>query len=383
MTFIFMILIHRMKPTFLFILILLLTACQKPKDEVKTIHIIEGKNLKLSEFIEEVSFISLPEKVNGYFFDKFIESENYFILGDIQSSLKIYILTKNFELVSIINNYGEGPDQYQTMLNIAFNEESQLVEILTLKNILRYSIAGEFINSAEVPITWINNLVHDSGDDYIMYPQNQSHAINSHTDFLVKWNPEKKTVTPIIQHKVNEGVISFKDVNNLTKHRDTIYASHVFLDTIYTLTKGELGKILLKFPKENLPLELLTYEVIESQNSLLDSDNYSYHYPLIKISDQFLLSSYVTNNSVNFFILNKLTNKVIAGSKFIDDLNLGMNWIQPKHIDNEGYFYAIHQFEYIWMKAKNSQADSQVSKYLNQLEIEPNFVVVKYKLKNF
>ena len=157
MTFIFMILIHRMKPTFLFILILLLTACQKPKDEVKTIHIIEGKNLKLSEFIEEVSFISLPEEINGYSFDKFLESENYFILGDIQSSLKIYILTKNFELVSIINNYGEGPDQYQTMLNIAFNEESQLVEILTLKNILRYSIAGEFINSAEVPITWINN----------------------------------------------------------------------------------------------------------------------------------------------------------------------------------------------------------------------------------
>ncbi|UJP66913.1 6-bladed beta-propeller [Mongoliitalea daihaiensis] len=372
-----------MKPTTIFIFILLLTACQKPKDEVKTIHIIEGKNLKLSEFIEEVSFISLPEEVNGYSFDKFLESENYFILGDIQSSLNTYILSKNFELVSIINNYGEGPGQYLTVLNLAFNEESQLVEILTIKNVLRYSIDGEFINSAEVPITWINNLVHDSGDDYILYPQNQSHAINSATDFLVKWNLEKKTVTPIIQHRVNEGVISFKDVNNLTKHRDTIYASHVFLDTIYTLTKGELGKIFLKFPKENLPLELLTYEVIESQNSLLDSDKYSHHYPLIKISDQFLLSNYVTNNAINFFILNKSTNNVIAGSTFIDDINLGMNYIQPKHIDNEGYFYTIHQFEYIWAQAKNSQTDSQISKYLNQLETEPNFVVVKYKLKNF
>lgn len=178
-------------------------------------------------------------------------------------------------------------------------------------------------------------------------------------------------------------VISTRDQNNMFKYNNAIYASHVYLDTIYVFENDKIKKIFLDFPKENLPFSILTFELLESQNSILDTDQFAFHYPFIRISDQFILSKYVVNNVIYFFIQNKYTNNVISGRKFIEDMSIGIKSINPILLDQKGNLFSVYEYEDLWARNQNGNKKTLLNDFMEKIDPNINYVLIKYKLKNF
>lgn len=242
------------------IFIITIIGCNSISNEsqiIETIQIRENQQVKLNDFIEEVEFIPLSKNIDIGLISKIVETKNFFILADLEFSFKILICDKKFNLISEINSYGEGLEEYLDIIDINFNEEKQLIEILTSKNFLQYNTNGNYVDSFNIPFFYIQSLIDISGNEYLTYSQNLELRFEIESDFLIKWNMENNEISTVSKHIKNMAVISTRDQNNMFKYNNAIYASHIYLDTIYVFENDEIKKIFLDFSKKNLPFSIL------------------------------------------------------------------------------------------------------------------------------
>ncbi|EOZ91521.1 hypothetical protein A33Q_4589 [Indibacter alkaliphilus LW1] len=330
----------------------------------------------------------MPKEIAAGFFDKVLVTEDHYIFADYDMSQKIFVLDKEFKLVSTISKYGEGPGEYQLMMAVDYNEEMEAIEILTQKNILRYSTDGKYIESVKVPFTF-GSFIHYSGDDYLIYNKNPQESTNENKSSFALWNSKSNKFSSIVTHETNELAGSFMERSNFYKFNNEIFATQIFLDTLYKIGKSnQVTRYYLNFDNKNLPYEYVKFDSKGSIQSILDNEefmkDYAFHYPTLLISDHFLIDRYIKDNIFYFFILNKGNGKVLSGDSFVNDIDSGTNYLRPLFIDNSNNLYTIHQYEELKrLTNDSSNENSRFSKFVNSLDPETGFVVVQYTLKDF
>lgn len=382
-----------MKVIYIIILFFLVSACSQESNhqfepEVETINVPKSQTPKLSDFVNKIDYHVLPREIAAGFFDKVFVTEDHYIFADYDMSQKIFVLDKEFKLVSTISKYGEGPGEYQWMMAVDYNEEMEAIEILTQKNILRYSTDGKYIESVKMPFTF-GSFIHYSGDDYLIYNKYPQESTNENKSSFAWWNSKSNKFSSIASQETNELAGLFMDRSNFYRFNNEVFATHIFLDTIYKIGGNkQITRFYLNFDNKNLPYEYVKFDSKESHQSILDNEefmkNYAYHYPILLMSDNFLIDGYIKDNIFYFFILNRGNKNVISGNKVINDIDSGINYMRPRFIDNSNNLYTIHQYEELKNLATNSpNENSRFSKFVNSLDPDTGFVVVQYTLKDF
>lgn len=190
------------------------------------------------------------------------------------------------------------------------------------------------------------------------------------------------------KRKKNELAYSFIDRNTLYKNKNEIFLTHIFLDTIYKIDETKLIKYHINLDNINLPYKYAKFDSKNSYSSILDNNEemnkYAFHYPLLMASDSFLIDGYIYKNNIPFFIFNRKTGKTIAGKELVNDIDFGIDYLAPRFIDNQNYFYTIHQYEELksYVSRINSK-NNKLKTFMDTVDPETGFIVTEYKLKYF
>ncbi|REG78474.1 6-bladed beta-propeller [Algoriphagus antarcticus] len=381
-----------MKYIYIITLFSITLSCTEPttKTEAEDVELINfrvNRDLKLSEFIDSIEYNILPKEIKYGYFDKILLTENNFIIADFEMSMNIYILDKQFNLISIINKYGEGPGEYQWIENINYNIERETIEVLTNKDILRYSISGAFIESIKLPFSF-GNFSSISRDKYIIYNNNLTTDYPESTYMFAIWDSKTNNLEPLVKHIKNDLVSSHLDRSNIFRYEDEVFASHIFLDTLYKInTNKKISKFHININNQNLPYEYVKFDTESGHESILDKSevmsNYAFHYPKLMANKEFLIDGYIKNNTIYFYLLNRINRDIFTGINIINDIDGGLNYLNPRILDNSNNIYTFHEYEELKEKA-NINIDKKLifNEYIKSLGPETGFVVAKYHIKN-
>ncbi|MBD8487458.1 6-bladed beta-propeller [Echinicola sp. CAU 1574] len=343
----------------------------------------------LSSFVDRVEYIKLPNEIRYGFIDRVLVTKDYFILADYEIAMKVYVLNKDFEMVSIIDRYGEGPGEYLWLEGVNYNEQRETIEVLTNKDLIRYSTDGEFVASIRLPLIF-GNLVSISENEYLVYSRDvRKGMVNSdfsNSVFILKWNSENGQIKPVISDHKKNVIGSTKDRHNMFRYKTDVYATHVYMDTVFKIDEHEgIHKIYVDLEGQNLPMELI-YGVQPSSvlNREEIQEKYAVHYPGLMVNDNFFIDMFAKYNRINFFIQDKRTSNIISGRKILNDLDNGLNYLNPWFLDQEDNLYTIHQYEHLKEFVEDRmESETELSNFVKKLDPQTGFVVGKYHLKQF
>ncbi|WP_262511675.1 6-bladed beta-propeller [Algoriphagus antarcticus] len=304
-------------------------------------------------------------------------------------TLDSHVLDKSFRLVATIHNYGEGPGEYQWIEAVNFNPDRQTIEVLTNKDLIRFTLEGKSIETVKLPFIF-GNLQSISADDYLVYsPDIKKGMLEddfSNDLFLIKWNSLTGNIEPVIYDFKEDVIGSTVDRNNMYRFEGDVYATYVYLDTVFKVSaKGNITKMYINLSDQNLPLELI-YGIQPSEilNREEIKQKYAIHFPGLMVNENFFIDRFAKRNRMNFIIQNKRTSTIISGGKVVNDIDGGIDFLMPRFLDEDDNLYTFHEYEEIWAMAQNFEDNtSEFHTFVNSLSPETGFVVVKYHLKNF
>lgn len=192
-----------MKRIILTIIAINTISCTSNTEEFKTEEKIEirlNQKPRLSDFIEAINYHALPKEVTAGYFDKVLVTKDNYIFADYEMGMNIHVFDKQFNLISKIDNAGEGPGEYQRIKGISYNEELDLIEVLTNKDIIQFSSTGNHLNTRKTPFSF-GNILTSSNHNYIIYNNNSSSPLNLQDNPFTIWDFETKKFTPIVKGK--------------------------------------------------------------------------------------------------------------------------------------------------------------------------------------
>lgn len=343
----------------------------------------------LSEFVESIEYLALPSQISSGYFNKILVTEDHFIFADFDRLKKVYVLDKSLNLVSTISNYGEGPGEYQWIDAVNYNPDRKTIEIMTNKDLIRFSLDGKAIEYVSLPLIF-GNLLSISKDEYLVYSKDVKKGMleDDFTNdiFLIKWNSVTGKIDPVIIDYKEDVIGSMADDNNMFRYNGDVYASYAFSDTVYKVSaNGKISRIHINLSDQNLPLDML-YGIQPSQilNREEIKEKYAYHYPGLMVNDHFFIDSFAKRNRRNFIIQNNRTSNVITGRKIVNDIDGAIEFLMPHFLDENDNIYTVYEYEEIWAVAQNSEnKTSDFQDFVKSLSPETGFVLVKYHLKDF
>ncbi|WP_215225129.1 6-bladed beta-propeller [Echinicola shivajiensis] len=383
-----------MKSTFFIASLFICLSCEKPtasKKNIATISLSDSREIQMSKIISEIEYIPLPDNFNFFFTDKILFNGESYFFGDFGHTYKIAILDKYFRLSGTIENYGGGPGEYQYIQDACINNSSKTLDILSGTKLIRYDFEGNFKEEFKIPFL-ISKLEHLQNDDYIIHIHpgiksslaKNDKALDNH--LLYQWNCKTNELAPILPNPY-EGQIPFMSESNILKRvKDDYFFTKSFTDSIYWLRDNKVfQKYHLEFQNKLIPMKLLQEnDLVELLNKPSTRERYIYHNARLYASEDYLITSYIENAS-GTLIFNRNTGKSISASRFINDIDNGLPYLNPRFLQDNIIFNIFSpeslMEHYEKHQEKLSKDDNAFTKMANQVNQDSGSVLVRYHLK--
>jgi len=154
----------------------LLVNCSPPNEEITNelesieIHLQDAESAKFDSIftIEELISLKNSEGTPITKIKRILSRENnYWIL----TSERILHLDSNGKILNQLSSQGQGPGEYQSIDDIRWNENSNLLEVLDKNSgkLLRFTTEGVFQNEWKNPYLYLATSFIPQGDDYYIY----------------------------------------------------------------------------------------------------------------------------------------------------------------------------------------------------------------------
>lgn len=137
---------------------LFIGSCKREKGESLPVIDVAGglgtyRQVPMSEHVSEVEYIPL-ETGKDFMID---ESKNFNLIATtdrifVAGLEYCYVFTRQGKFVCKVGSMGRGPGEYNIVAGITVNEESRIVYLDSVYELLEYSWNGEFIRSIEKPM---------------------------------------------------------------------------------------------------------------------------------------------------------------------------------------------------------------------------------------
>lgn len=283
----------------------LLVNCSQLNEEITNelesieIHLQDAESAKFDSFftIEELISLKNSEATPITRIKRILSRENnYWIL----TSEKIFHLDSNGKILNQLSNQGQGPGEYQSIDDIRWNENSNLLEVLDKNSgkLLRFTTEGVFQNEWKNPYLYLATSFIPQGDDYYIYCG-------------VFFNGDGNRAV-LVSGKTGEKIKGFSQIGKERNYlsvlnNDTFYNKggeieffYSDSDTLFTLGEsGARAKYFFDFGKFQTPEEFFDRDfenIMDFRNKAAENDYAS------------VFSIQPTNNHIFIF--------VIQGSKF-------------------------------------------------------------------
>lgn len=378
------------------LLTILLYACSsnKTEDIVRTtIYPVEIKEeAKFSDIFENISYTSLkiPYHLNITKIDKAIFTGNHYIIGDYLDGLKIFIFNQEGELTGLINHYGEGPGEYTAILNFIFNSGNNQIELLTPERILKFDIAGNFLEEFKLPIK-MENFVITGNNEYLAfippYMFNES-LPNGGKDFdIFSLDLKNKNSDPIVPDVFSHKAFHFHEKGNLFVNGNDSYFSTTSIDTIYKIINAKLEeKIILDFGKFRLnPKEfhgLSSQQKAFKRNEEAFINKTFWHYPHLSTDGNTLITTYLNRNGYKLTLVELHKGTAWTSPYWTNDIDGGLEWFNAPFIfENSIFSFMSNEVVLDHYNKKNWNGSMTPFTDLAK-KLSDELVVIKHELKN-
>ncbi|WP_200975693.1 6-bladed beta-propeller [Echinicola sp. 20G] len=379
--------------SFFYILFICLS-CEKPSQSDENTIIIslsEKREVPMSEIISKIEYVALPDNFNFSFVDEILFTGESYFFCDFGHTYKIAILDKDFNLTGTIENYGEGPGEYQYITDACINSSWKSLDILSNHKLLRFDFKGNFIEEFKVPYS-ISKLEHIQNDNYIIHIHPWVKSVVTKNDeslsnyLLYQWNANTNDLTPILPNPYEGELPYMNEPNILKKVNKDYFFTKSFTDSIYWVMDNQVvQKYHLEFRNKLIPMKLLQEnDLVELLNQPSTRERYIYHFARLFVSKDYMITSYLENGN-GTLIYNRNTGKSISSTKFKNDIDLGPEYLHPRFLQDNiilGNFSPESLMEhYEKHQEQLSQVNNAFTKMAKQLNRDSGSILVKYHLK--
>ena len=365
-------------------------------EQIRQIHIGKDTKVKLSSFVDRIAYKILPDDLRVGFINKMLHYKDYIILCDYDQLLSIHILNNDLDRVEAsIAQYGEGPGEYNTIIDVTVNTDMESIDVLSFQKILRFDFEGNFLEEFKHSHAF-TKIQHYKDKRYITYIPSGLHELFYNKDeeghILFEWDAEDQKIKKILADPYLGKLPLISSNRNFSRLGNDWYFTMNLADTIYEFDRDNnlKTKYVLNFNGKNLPFRLMenTSEFIGRK---LSSDEvfgkHLFQETNIMASKSKVLTSYRgMNKSSGFVIYDKLSQEVVSGFLIENDIDMGGGaYFSPKLL-RENVVYSIHEPEYFMNFYHQSQkkfkgVDNEFTRLVKTLNRDSPMVVTKYYLK--
>lgn len=285
----------------------------------------------IGDVINKIEYKLFPEGARVAQIDKAFSVDDLYIFGDFDITLTVTVLDTSMNLVSNIQNYGEGPGEYLNINDFTINKTLKTIDILSHRKLIRYNFKGEFIEEFKKPSSFYR-IQHLEEDKYLAYIPSSTHPSlkeNDSSKILWVWDVKTNHVTQVYSPLENINTPFFRERNNIRLQNDIVLFSANFFDTVYRYNKkGEIvNKWIFNSKKSGMPVDL-----VFKHNGIIPEElknQYYIHLPNLLEDDSFFLTNLLDDGKFKSLIYSKRTKNSYTLSMPNDNLNNGFIWIKP------------------------------------------------------
>lgn len=381
-----------------------LSSCKSAKEkeivyenvEIRKIHVGKEIKVRLSSFVDLIEYKILPDDLRVGFINKMLHYKDYIILCDYDQLSTIKVLNNDLDHeVASIAQYGEGPGEYLTIMDVTINTDMESIDVLSFQKILRFDFEGNFVEEYKHPHAF-TRFQHYKDKRYVIYIPSGLHESFFNDDeeghVLFEWDAENQKIYKFFPDPYLGKLPLISSSRNFSKLVNDWYFTMNLADTIYEFDGNNYlkTKYFLDFDGKNLPYELMenSSEFIERKLSSDDiSGKYLFQETNIMASDRKILTSFRgMNRASGFIVYDKLSQEVVSGFLTENDIDMGEGpYFIPKLI-KDNVIYSIHEPEYFLNLYHQNQeklkgVNNGFTRLVEKLDYRSPVVITKYYLK--
>lgn len=356
-----------MKVLFYFVLIFsIIFACDSKVDgNVDILHVdpTRAELGELSEVFSDIKIIALESNDSvlvGAVDDIIIHNDTILILD--KNFKSVYIFDIYGKVISMINDYGRGVDEYLSISCIYINENNNIVLVdNSLKKGFEYSLKGEFLKSINFPYSIKTIDVLADGTKIINKDKVDS---KNPSGYLLSIQDRSGYEKRFFPHTYVNGSVVYEKNRCITIDSNKIIYSTLDSDTIWVYTANEfLPKFLIDFLGYGIPKEL--YDEENSMfgerlyNLLLEKEGKIAYWPyVVKIEEEMVEFSYLFMNRLTFCQYN------VSNNSFTQFYGPSICGINLRNL-TMGQFYVEGQYCFALNNYKLSMLTSREKEKIN------------------
>jgi hypothetical protein len=156
---------------------------------------------------------------------EFTMTDDYFVVQDNQAVISVFDKTGNF-ISNSSENKGQGPEDYAILMGMAYNENTQCVDVLTPYHLISYNLNFQFKGKSDLPTytgtdrhasLFFDKLFATGENKYMLFPT----TISKDAHRIVLYDSKKGEIIKEVSYE--EDVISaltqqVQNMNNLNEH---------------------------------------------------------------------------------------------------------------------------------------------------------------------
>ena len=370
-------------------MLLLLYSCgkQQQTDSQTTISTIVMKDVKdtpfdLSKLSTSVKYIKLDTNDSCLIrnIKKIFYIDNQIIIG---SDDMILFFNEDGKLKNIVNQRGEGPEEYIGLSDFDICRNKGVISVLDTrgKKIMQYDLSGNFKKKIKLN-HWSIGLQNINDSINLLYSNNQTSPPNNDKFRIYNINTSilSNSFYPISSKKSN--YLHVHSANNFSKCKEEILFCELYNDTIYQLSSDKcIPCYYLDFDNYKIPVSYLEgnyNNIMEFQNDISKHD-FSYGINSLSNLPNGILLSYFSDNKKHYLYHNKTEKTSTQFHQFFDkktfnDRSIDMRKYNVRFYSDENFVFTVANNE-LYIEEFDYIIDTKLKEQLEALQIDDNPVI--------
>jgi hypothetical protein len=352
----------------------------------------QNEVIRLSEFVEGLSFVKLENSVESLIgdIDKIELKDNFLYILDRQKMKTLKKFRKDGVYVCSFGKIGPGPEEQQEITDFFVSEDGIIIYDKFRNKFFFYDITGIFLYSRKLPYLFWSFYLFDK-NNYIVHGLD---ADNYHLPEILGYSILKTDSNQVVQKKGAyrelDKYILFTAKNNMIAVNNRLYYHEPFKDTIFSVDKkGDLYyDYVLNFGKYHLPEELLLKENENQLRKSSELEQAMFIGNYVPVND-FLYAGFALKANLYHVIYSEFSQSIWCGNKVFDDMFYCFqlnNILAGSENTLIGYEHA-YVFQDIYKSRTKEDwekivKDTTFISFMDNLDEEDNPVIVFYELEN-
>ncbi|MEM7108127.1 MAG: 6-bladed beta-propeller [Bacteroidota bacterium] len=320
--------------------------------------------------------------------NKILQSDNSFVLADLEAKKEIYLLNESFIVKGKIAKSGNGPEEYSDIYDLDYDPTYQNLVIMSHSKMVEYSLSGDFKRA--ITFNFIpDHLILFDGKKIIW---NVNTALENQIFRFYELNHNYEVIHRQIPFMPFEQ--TFNNVPNKVtgKTKELAYFTSWANDTLYILNKGadQLHKSILNFGEKSYrDVDLQKFVSSEEANLYLEKSNVL-QWDLITLTEGYIFVGVSQSGKGQLIIHKKSTKQTYLSKQNLDLVDyVLLTAINSSNVVVGNKIYFIVESEMInelKQFSLESESNNVIAESFRRMEVSSAnaslFSIVELELKN-